>query len=122
MHGEIIASGLEFPEGPVWLDGAIWFTEIVGGHVSRWTPDAGVERIRDDRFYEGPFFDGYGRTGLLITGVWADDTAVHIEVITSRVDAPDYFSARYGPLVRVQVVGDRFECPPLRQQGSAIGP
>jgi gluconolactonase len=45
MHGEIIASGLDFPEGPVWLDGALWFTEIMGGHVSRWTPDGGVERV-----------------------------------------------------------------------------
>ncbi len=47
MHGEIIATDLEFPEGPVWLDGAIWFTEILGGHVSRWTPDRGVERVAD---------------------------------------------------------------------------
>ena len=47
MDGEIIAGGLEFPEGPVWLDGAIWFTEILGGHVSRWTPDGGVERVAD---------------------------------------------------------------------------
>jgi hypothetical protein len=80
------------------------------------------ERIRDDWFYEGPFFDGYGRTGLLVTGVWADDTAVHIEVITARADSSDYFSARYGPLARVQVVGDRFECPPLQPQAPAIGP
>jgi len=47
MDGQIIADGLEFPEGPVWLDGTIWFTEIAGGHVSRWTPDGGVERVAD---------------------------------------------------------------------------
>ena len=35
VDGEIIATGLEFPEGPVWLDETIWFTEIIGGHVSR---------------------------------------------------------------------------------------
>ena len=33
MHGEIIATDLEFPEGPVWLDGTIWFTEILGGLI-----------------------------------------------------------------------------------------
>jgi gluconolactonase len=44
MHGEIIATGLDFPEGPVWVDGTLYFTEIVGGVVSRWTA-AGVERI-----------------------------------------------------------------------------
>ena len=68
------------------------------------------ERIRDDWFYEGPFFDGYGRTGLLIAGVRADDVAVYVEVITARADAGSYFIARYGPLVHVEVVGDRFEC------------
>ncbi len=47
MDGEQIAEGLRFPEGPVWLDGAIWFTEITGGSVSRWTPEAGVERVAD---------------------------------------------------------------------------
>jgi gluconolactonase len=45
MNGEILATGLAFPEGPVWVDGTtLYFTEIVGGVVSRWTPD-GVERI-----------------------------------------------------------------------------
>ena len=50
MDGEIIASGLEFPEGPVWVDGTLYFTEIVGGAISRWTADGGVERVADDRW------------------------------------------------------------------------
>jgi gluconolactonase len=45
MDGEQVVDGLQFPEGPVWLDGAIWFTEITGGFVSRWTPESGVERV-----------------------------------------------------------------------------
>ena len=40
--GEIVASGLAFPEGPVWRDGGLDFTEINGGVVSRWTPGGGV--------------------------------------------------------------------------------
>ncbi len=47
MDGDIIARDLEFPEGPVWLDGALWFTEITAGYVSRWTPDGRVERTAD---------------------------------------------------------------------------
>jgi gluconolactonase len=42
---DVVAAGLDFPEGPVWVDGALWFTEIRGGVVSRWTPDGGVERV-----------------------------------------------------------------------------
>jgi gluconolactonase len=46
-QGEVIARGLEFPEGPVWYDGHLICTEIVGGFVSRWKEGAGetVERI-----------------------------------------------------------------------------
>ena len=42
VEGEIVASGLRFPEGPVWRDGSLLFTEIEGGVVSRWTPDGNV--------------------------------------------------------------------------------
>lgn len=43
--GEIIATGLAFPEGPVWRSGEVVFTEIVGGAVSRWTAEGGVEPV-----------------------------------------------------------------------------
>ena len=46
MHeGDVIATGLAFPEGPVWQDGELVFTEIEGGVVSRWSPTAGVTRL-----------------------------------------------------------------------------
>ena len=45
IAGEIIAEGLAFPEGPVWLDGTIWCTEIIGGHVARVGPSGAVERV-----------------------------------------------------------------------------
>ena len=46
IQGEVVASGLEFPEGPVWReDGELVFTEIEGGVVSRWSAAGGVERV-----------------------------------------------------------------------------
>ncbi len=45
MGGEVIATGLDFPEGPVWVAGELYFTEIVGGTITRWTERGGVERI-----------------------------------------------------------------------------
>ena len=35
-EGAVIATGLAFPEGPVWRDGSLLVTEIEGGRVSRW--------------------------------------------------------------------------------------
>ena len=40
MDGDIIATDLDFPEGPVWLDGTLLFTEITGGRHLRWRPTA----------------------------------------------------------------------------------
>jgi gluconolactonase len=45
MDGAVIATGLQFPEGPVWRDGVLYFTEIEGGAVSRWTAGRAVERV-----------------------------------------------------------------------------
>jgi gluconolactonase len=45
VDGEVIATGLRFPEGPVWQDGALLFTEINGGAVSRWAADGGVSGV-----------------------------------------------------------------------------
>ena len=46
MHGDVIARGLEFPEGPVWMGRDLICTEIMAGAVSRWTPGREtVERV-----------------------------------------------------------------------------
>jgi gluconolactonase len=43
--GEVIATGLDFPEGPVWRGDALDFVEIEGGRVSRWTPNGAVAPV-----------------------------------------------------------------------------
>lgn len=45
LQGEIVARGLEFPEGPVWLDGVIHCVEIGAGRIARCIPNGAVERI-----------------------------------------------------------------------------
>jgi len=44
MQGEIIAEGLQFPEGPVWVAGSLYCTEIGAGTIARWDA-AGLQRI-----------------------------------------------------------------------------
>lgn len=45
VDGEVIATGLAFPEGPVWRDEELLFTEITGGVVSRWSSMRGVSTV-----------------------------------------------------------------------------
>ncbi len=62
MQGEIVAEGLTFPEGPVWVDGALYCTEIGAGTIACW--DArGVTRIATTG--GGPNGATLGRDGAL---------------------------------------------------------
>ncbi|HMI91307.1 MAG TPA: SMP-30/gluconolactonase/LRE family protein [Polyangiales bacterium] len=48
MDGEIVWSGLEFPEGPVWHQGALYCVEMGGaGRIARCMPEGKVERIAE---------------------------------------------------------------------------
>jgi hypothetical protein len=72
---------------------------------------ATADRISQDAIAGDRFLDGYGRSGFLVLAANGhDQTAdVEVQVITTRTDAAAYF-ARYGDYVKVEVIGDRFEC------------
>jgi hypothetical protein len=76
--------------------------------------DALASRISAAAAAAGGFFDGYGHAGFYFANASRDEATngVDVAVITSRTDAQAYFQARYGPLVRVIVIGTRFECAP----------
>ena len=71
-----------------------------------------ADRINQDALAGDGFIDGYGRAGFRVLGANGhDQTAdVEVDVITTRSDAAAYFAAHYGDYVKVEVVGDRFEC------------
>jgi hypothetical protein len=71
-----------------------------------------ADQVRRDLFALHGFLDGYGDAGFLVrrVEVEAADGVVDVEVVSARADAAAYFAARYGPLVRVAVAGDRHEC------------
>ncbi len=74
------------------------------------------ETIRNDADAGDGFFDGYGDAGFSFAGVFFDSKTakVVVHVRTPRTDAAAYFTARYGPLIAVTAVGDRFECVDAR--------
>jgi len=45
--GQIVASGLAFPEGPVFHDGEVLFTEITGGRISACAADGSVRVVAE---------------------------------------------------------------------------
>jgi gluconolactonase len=47
-NARVLATGLRFPEGPIAMpDGSVVFVELLGGRLSRWSPDGGVEVVAE---------------------------------------------------------------------------
>ncbi|MEJ2545540.1 MAG: SMP-30/gluconolactonase/LRE family protein, partial [Calditrichaceae bacterium] len=43
---ELVDNGFEFTEGPVWKDGALYFSDIDGDKIYRWSADSGTTIFR----------------------------------------------------------------------------
>ena len=50
---EQVATGFKWVEGPVWVDGALYFAEIPSNSIRKWTPGAGVTMFRTPSGYKG---------------------------------------------------------------------
>jgi len=50
---ERIASGFKWTEGPIWLNGSLYFAEIPSDSIRKWTPRAGVTMFITPSGYSG---------------------------------------------------------------------
>lgn len=50
---EQIASGFKWVEGPVWVDGSLYFAEIPSDSIRKWTPGEGVTMFLTPSGYKG---------------------------------------------------------------------
>ena len=114
---EIVAEGLRFPEGPVWMeDGSIILTEIAAGRVTRISPDGAKTTVAEpgggpNGLAVGPDgslyccnnggFEWTEQDGMLIPGRIADDYP------GGRIERIDIASGR------VEKVYESFEGHPL---------
>jgi gluconolactonase len=129
IEGDIVASGLRFPEGPVWHDGGVVFTEIDAGVVSRWTPDAGVQELAvtgggpngaalgpDGAIWVtqngGMAHEGRVTAGIQRIGPDGDVDLVVTEVAGVRLDGPNDLA--FGPDGRLWFTDPRGAADPAR--------
>jgi gluconolactonase len=60
MKVEILAEGLDFPEGPAFApNGELWCVEVMGGNLVRWS-ELGIERFATGGAPNGLAFDRHG--------------------------------------------------------------
>jgi gluconolactonase len=68
LEVRVLASGLDFPEGPAFdPQGDLWCTELLGGNLVRWR-EAEIERIPVDGRPNGLAFDRQGRAWVCDSG------------------------------------------------------
>jgi gluconolactonase len=50
---EKAAGGVRFAEGPLWRQGALWFSDLIGNKLMRLTPDGKLSVLLDPSGYDG---------------------------------------------------------------------
>jgi gluconolactonase len=50
---ERVASGFKWVEGPVWAEGSLFFADIPGNNIRKWTPGTGVSTFLKPSGYKG---------------------------------------------------------------------
>lgn len=96
MQFELVASGLKFPEGPVWmLDGSVICTEIANGRISRIHPNGARETVATPG--GGPNGAAIGPDGALYVcnngGMLCDEQPDGL-LFSNGLATPDYTSGR----------------------------
>lgn len=85
---DTLLTGLAFPEGPRWHDGALWFSDIYAGQVHRFDPVAGTDEIVAE-LAGGPSGLGFLPDGRLLIANGADRTVYvrgHDGALTAHAD------------------------------------
>ena len=60
---EHLATGFKWVEGPVWLNGSLYFAEIPSDSIRKWTPGSGVSIFLQPSGYLGPLPYGGPESG-----------------------------------------------------------
>jgi len=75
---ELIATGFQFTEGPVWqADGSLIFSDIPASRLYRWTPEGGAQIWRE------PTGNANGNTSVISAGPGNDISTILGDVLSA---------------------------------------
>jgi gluconolactonase len=113
---ESIAKGFTWVEGPVWMKDSLFFADIPGNRIHRWTPDKGVSVFLEPSGYEGiPPYDGPepGSNGMTLDVRGRLTVAGHARRDVFRLESLD-------PTAPATVLADRYEGKKLNSPNDLV--
>lgn len=102
---ERIATGFTWVEGPVWVNGSLFFAEIPSNSIRRWTPGHGVSIFLQPSGYKGSAPYGGrepGSNGMTLDALGRLTVAGHAQRDVYRFEA-------LNPEGRVTILADRYQ-------------
>lgn len=86
-----VATGFHWIEGPVWADGGLYFADITGNSIRKWTPGKGVSPVLHPSGYQGSKPYGGpepGSNGMTIGPDGRLTVAGHARRMVFRLESP----------------------------------
>jgi gluconolactonase len=93
---ERIATGFTWTEGPVWVNGSLYFADIPTNRIHKWTPGKGVTIFLEPSGYKGPHhFNGIepGSNGMTLDARGRLTVAGHAQRDVYRLESLDPHAA-----------------------------
>lgn len=102
---ERVATGYTWTEGPVWKDGSLFFADIPGNAIYRWTPGKGAELfLKPSGYKQASRFNGIepGSNGMTVDPSGRLTVAGHGQRDVYRIETPD-------PKGPITILADRYD-------------
>jgi gluconolactonase len=117
MSYEVVATGLKFPEGPIWMpDGSIVLVEIAAGRLSRVQPDGSVETVSE--LGGGPNGAAIGPDGKCYVCNSGGFSWIEVDGLLYPEGTPDSYAG--GRIERVDLETGEFDTVYTECEGNAL--
>ena len=102
---ERVASGYTWTEGPVWVKDSLFFADIPGNSIQKWTPGAGASTFLKPSGYKGSIPYGgpeSGSNGMTLDSLGRLTVAGHAQRNVYRLESLD-------PAAPVTILADKYQ-------------
>ncbi len=113
---ERVATGFTWVEGPVWIDGSLYFADIPSNSIRKWTPAAGVTMFITPSGYKGSTPYGGpepGSNGMTLDAQGRLTVAGHAQRDVYRLES-------LSPTAQITIIADNYQGKKLNSPNDLV--